>query len=107
MKTLGLYYIYDNLGETVIGQPIFFPNDLVGAIAFRDTFITNKESKYNYKALDLVCVGRLKVDEDGCIEMDPELMKISRITGNEIIAFISAKSAELGIDDEFVEEEEK
>ena len=106
MKTLGLYYVYDNLGETVITPPIPCANDLVAAIGFRDTYM-KKDSKYNYKALDLVCFGRVFIDEDGCMKMDPDLMKETRWLGAEILSFIANKSAELGIDDSFVEEEKE
>ena len=107
MRNLNFYYIYDNIGECVIGdKPFFAPNDLCAAICFRDTFINNKENKFNYKSLDLVRFASANVGEDGdyIISTCERDIKPMRIVGDQILSFINEKMMELGIDDNFYEE---
>lgn len=105
---MGLYYVYDNVGETVIAGPIPAANDLVAAIGFRDSFIKNKDKRipYSYKSLDLVRFATFDVDEDGCMTVSEKNI-VRRIIGGEIMDFIRDESLKLGIDDEFVEEEKE
>lgn len=104
MKTLKMYYVYDNLNECVITPPIPCPNSLVAAIGFRDAYI-KKDSKYNYTALDLVQFACFDVDEDGCMMVSSrkDYNEIIRIQGKDILNFIKEESQKLGIDDNFVE----
>lgn len=107
MRTLNFYYIYDNIGECVIGdKPFFAPNDLCAAICFRDNFIKNQESKFNYKSLDLVrfAVADVGPDGDYMISILENDVKPMRIVGDQIMSFINEKMLELGIDDDFLED---
>lgn len=45
MRTVNLYYVYDNINELAITSLIPAANDLVAAIGFRDSYITNEEYK--------------------------------------------------------------
>lgn len=110
MKSINFYYIYDNIGETVIGdKPFFAPNDLSAAICFRDSFITNKKSQFNYEALDLVKFAKADINPDGeyLISLNEKDVKTVRWTGKEIMSFISEQCAELGINDNLIEDEEQ
>lgn len=110
MRKLNFYYIYDNIGECVIGdKPFFAPNDLAAAICFRDTFIKNKENQFNYKSLDLVRFACCDIGPDGdyIISNFDDDKKPLRIIGSQIMSFINEKMLELGIDDDFVEEKEE
>lgn len=108
MKKLNLYYVYDNVGETVITDIIPAPNDLVALIGFRDHFIKspNQKMPYNYKALDLVRFARLNVDEDGCLSIStlPSDTEIKRIIGADVMSQIELMSEELGIKDDILDD---
>ena len=109
MRSLKFYYIYDNINECVISEkPFFAPNDLSAAIVFRDSFIKNEKSMYNYKSLDLVRFGEADILPDGDYVMrtDEKSIKIQRLIGSEIMTFIQAEIQKLGIEDDFLEEEE-
>lgn len=108
MKKLNLYYVYDNVGETVITDIIPAPNDLVALIGFRDHFIKNPNQKmpYNYKALDLVRFAKLNIDEDGCFTIStlPPDTEIKRVIGSEVMSQIELMSEELGIKDDILDD---
>lgn len=102
MRTLNLYYIYDNINECAITTIIPAANDLVAAIGFRDTYIKGKD-KRPYTAYDLVRFGVVDVDEDGQYHIT-KLCNIDRIVGRDIMNFISDEYKKLEIDDDFIEE---
>lgn len=105
MKTINLYYIYDKVGETAISGIIPVTNDLTAAIGFRDAYIKNPKTSINYKQLELVHFGFVYVDENGQFTISAETVEKRRIPGNEIMNVISDGMHELGIDDDFVDEE--
>lgn len=108
MKKLNLYYVYDNIGSCAITGLIPCANDLTAAIGFRDSYInTEKPSPYNYKALELRCIGEVSVDSDGCFKFGDSFEPNSKILGKDIITFISDELKNRGIDDNFVDEEIK
>lgn len=108
MRKLDFYYIYDNINECVIGEkPFFAPNDLSALIIFRDTFIKNEKSIYNYKTLDLIRFASADVDPDGnfIISANTEDIKPKKFKGSEVMTYIKAMCDELGIEDDLLEEE--
>lgn len=110
MRTINLYYVYDNINEMAITNFIPAANDLVAAIGFRDSYITNEEykKKGNFKALDLVRFAQLDITEDGEFfvnDSNIQFNEVKRFQGNEIMNFIKDKMIELGIDDNIVEEQ--
>ena len=105
MKTLNLYYVFDNVGGEQIAGPIPAANDFIAALGFRDSFIKQKKSPYSFKALSLVQFGTVNVDENGCFSI-PEQSK-KEIKGTDIMAFIAEKCAEYGIEDDILEDNEE
>lgn len=108
MRSINFYYIYDNINECVIAdKPFFAPNDLAAAICFRDSFIKNEKSQYNYKSLDLVKFAKADISPDGdyLICTDDKSVKVTRIIGSDIMTFIKAECDKLGIEDDLLEEE--
>lgn len=107
MRSLGLYYVYDNINECAITQIIPAANDLVAAIGFRDSFIKCKE-KRPYTAYDLVRFGTVEVDEDGQFIIPPQTVQnTKRILGREIMDYIKVEYQKLDIDDEMLDDEKE
>lgn len=105
MKTLNLYYVYDTINETSVTGPIPVNNHLTAAIGFRDSYIKNKKSPYNYQQLQLVYFGFLNVDENGEFSINTQSVEIKRLSGKEVMEYISSELKARGIDDLFDEEE--
>lgn len=104
MRSLGLYYVYDNINECAITQVIPAANDLVAAIGFRDAFIKCKD-KRPYTAYDLVRFGTVQVDEDGQFDIiDKTEQCKKRILGREIMTYIKQEYQKLDIDDDMLED---
>lgn len=103
MRSLGLYYVYDNINECAITQIIPAANDLVAALGFRDSFIKCKE-KRPYTAYDLVRFGTVDVNEDGQFFISETESKITRYTGREIMDYIKNEYQKLDIDDDMLED---
>lgn len=106
MRSLGLYYVYDNINECAITQIIPAANDLVAAIGFRDSFIKCKD-KRPYTAYDLVRFGTVEVDEDGQFFIENTDIKIKRYTGREIMDFIRSEYQKLDIDDDMLDDNQE
>lgn len=110
MRTVNMYYVYDNVNEIAITNFIPSPNDLSAAINFRDIYINGEEMKkrgINYKALDLVRFGQVDISQDGELfinENNIHFNEVVRFQGNDILKFINDKMIELGIEDNLVEE---
>lgn len=106
MRSLGLYYIYDNINECAITNIIPAANDLVAAIGFRDSFIKCKEKK-PYTAYDLVRFGTINVDEDGQFFIGEKQSKIIRFNGREIMNYIKVEYQKLEIDDDMLDDKQE
>lgn len=105
MKRLELYYVFDAVGNCAITSVIPVSNALTAALGFRDSYIKNEKSPYNYKGLRLIHCGNLDVDENGNMFISEDQSRHDVIAGKDIMTFISAEMAALGIDDAFVEDE--
>lgn len=102
---MNLYYVYDNINECAITSIIPAANDLVAAIGFRDAYIKSKDKK-PYTAYDLVRFAKVDVDEDGQFFVN-QPGEVKRLTGREVMVFISNELKKLDVDDDFVEENEE
>lgn len=112
MKTISLYQVYDNVGQTMITQPIPCANNLVAALGFYNSYILEKDKNKNpfqYKALDLIRLATFEVDDIGTWSK-PTTFEWS-CSGADIKQFISSEMASKGVDDFFeaenIDEEEK
>lgn len=105
MKTLNLYYVYDTINETAVTGIIPVNNNLTAALGFRDSYIKNKKSPYNYQQLQLVHFGFVEVDENGCFTMPTQVCAPWVLPGKEVIGYITSELKDRGIDDIFDEEE--
>lgn len=102
MKSISLYQVYDNVGQTMITQPIPCANNLVAAIGFYNSYIQEKDKTKNpfkYQALDLIRVASFEVDDIGTWSK-PTTYEWS-CSGSDIKNFISSEMASLGVDDFF------
>lgn len=105
MKKLNLYYVYDNVGDMTIAGPVPAANDLVALIGFRDSYIKNPKLPYSYKSLDLVRFAQVEVNENGRLSMaEKSDNDVCTFKGAEVMGTISVLSAELGIDDDLLDE---
>lgn len=106
MRSLGLYYVYDNINECAITNIIPAANDLVAAIGFRDSFIKCKDKK-PYTAYDLVRFGTVNVDEDGQFFIAETQSEIIRYIGREIMNYIKVEYQKLEIDDDMLDDKQE
>lgn len=107
MKTISLYQVFDNVGQTMITQPIPCANNLVAALGFYNSYIKEKDktkNPYQYKALDLVRVASFEVDDIGTWSK-PTTFEWE-CSGADIKQFISSEMASRGVDDFFDAEDE-
>ena len=104
MKKLNLYYVFDNVGETVVTGVIPASSHLTAALGFRNAYIQNKKSELNYKNLTLVCCDTLQVDDKGEYHRADSVDQFI-LDGNKIIDFIREQIQAKGLDDEFLDEE--
>lgn len=107
MKKLELFYVYDTINECAITSVIPVNNLFTAALGFRDTYIKNKKSPYNYQQLELVNFGWLSVDVNTGELSQPDDVKWeeTRLPGKEIMDYIANELKVRGIDDNFDEEE--
>lgn len=106
MKTLGLYQIFDNVGKSAITQIIPAATNLTAALGFRNAYIQEKDPRknpYQYKALDLIKVANVELNEDGLVS------KVTAadwtIQGSEVMNFIQEEMQALGVDDFILDDE--
>lgn len=108
MKKLGMYYVYDTIGQCAITGLIPCANDLVAAIGFRDAYIKPQQpTPYNYNALELRCIGDVNVDSDGCFKFGDSYEPNWKLSGKDLMSWISDELANRGIDDNLLDEEIK
>ena len=107
MKQLGLYQVFDNVGKSTITGVIPAVNNLTAALGFRNAYIAEKDPKknpYKYKALDLIKVANMELNDDGLV------VKVTAadwtIQGNAVMDFIQSEMQALGVDD-FILDDEK
>lgn len=103
MKKINLYYVYDTINETAVTSVIPISNHLTAAIGFRDSYIKNKKSPYNYQQLILRQFATLDVNQDG--EFGNVKNEGWELPGKDVMVFITSELKERGIDDIFEEEE--
>ena len=103
MRNINLYYVFDTINETAVTGIIPVNNHLTAALGFRDSYIKNKKSPYNYQQLLLRQFGTVDVNENG--EYGNVQNDCWEIPGKEIMEFISSELKARGIDDTFDEEE--
>lgn len=103
MKKINLYYVYDTINETAVTGIIPINNHLTAAIGFRDSYIKNKKSPYNYQQLLLRQFATVELNENG--EYGNVKNDGWQIPGKEIVDFILDELKARGIDDTFDEEE--
>ena len=108
MKIMRLYQVYDNVGQTAITGIIPANNNLTAALGFLNAYIKEKDitkNPYKYKALDLICVANLELDEDGIVKkVTPAEWNCS---GVDIVKYIQDEMAARGVDDFVLDDEEK
>lgn len=106
MKKLELFYVFDTINECAVTGVIPVNNLLTAALGFRDTYIKNKKSPYNYQQLVLVNFGYLDVDANtGELYQPGKSGTVSKLPGKEIMEYIATELKARGIDDDFDEEE--
>lgn len=106
MKKLELFYVYDTINECAITSVIPQNNLLTAALGFRDAYIKNKKSPYNYQQLELVNFGWLDVDVNtGELHQGCNVTAETRLSGKEVMNYIADELKKRGIDDVFDEEE--
>lgn len=108
MKTMCLFQVYDNVGQTFITNIIPSANRLTAALGFRNSYIQEKDPAKNpyaraYKALELVEVAVCDVLDNGQFTN----FKQSDWTckGSEIIELIRDEMAARDVDDFILDEE--
>lgn len=103
MKKLNLYYVYDTINEIAVTGIIPLDNHLTAALGFRDSYIKNKKSPYNYQQLMLKMFATVEINQDGeygNVKNDGWILP-----GKEIMDYIASELKARGIDDVFDEEE--
>lgn len=103
MKNLNLYYVYDTINETSVTGIIPVNNHLTAALGFRDSYIKNKKSPYNYQQLEIKQFATVEINQDG------EFGNVKNdgwvLPGKEVMNYIASELKARGIDDIFDEEE--
>ena len=108
MKQMRLYQVFDNVGQTAITGIIPAANHLTACLGFRNAYIQEKDpnkNPYHYKALDLICVAVLELDEYGIVKKVSEADW--RTTGADVMKFIQDEMAARGVDDFIVDDDEE
>lgn len=103
MKTLNLYYVYDTINETSVTGIIPVSNHLTAALGFRDSYIKDKKSPYNYQQLQLKQFATVEINLDG--EYGNVKNEGWVLSGKEVMDYITSELKARGIDDLFDEEE--
>lgn len=107
MKNLGLYQVWDCVGETTITGIIPAANNLVAALGFMNSYIKEKDpmkNPHNPKTLELHRVAILSMNEDGFVadaKSDDWFCE-----GKDILKFIQDEMAQRGVDD-FILDDDK
>lgn len=108
MKKMELYQVYDNVGQSTITGVIPANNRLTACLGFRNAYILNKDPQknpYQYKALTLIKVANLELDDDGLVvNVTSAEWKIS---GGDVMKFIQAEMAARGVDDFILDDDEE
>lgn len=108
MKTMELYQVYDNVGQSVITGIIPAANKLTACLGFRNAYISEKNKQknpYQYKALDLIKVANLEMNEDGLVQKATSAEWT--ISGGEVMKFIQEEMTARGVDDFILDDEEE
>lgn len=106
MKKLELFYVFDTINECAVTGVIPVNNLLTAALGFRDSYIKNKKSPYNYQQLELVNFGWLDVDVNtGELHQGCNVVAETRLPGKEVMDYIANELKARGIDDNFDDEE--
>lgn len=107
MKNLGLYQVWDSIGETAITGIIPAANNLVAALGFMNSYIKEKDpmkNPYNFKTLQLYRVAILDMDDDGFVaDANSDTWYCE---GKDIVKFIQDEMAARGVDD-FILDDDK
>lgn len=108
MKTMELYQVFDNVGMTTITGILPAANKLTAALGFRNAYILEKnpqKNPYQYKALDLIKVANLELNDDGLVVKATSAEW--SISGSEIMNFIQDEMKARGVDDFILDEDEE
>lgn len=108
MKTIRLYQVFDNVGQTTITNIIPAANNITAALGFRNAYIAEKDplkNPYHYQALDLICVAQLEIDENGLVTKVTEAEW--KKEGSSIMQYIKDEMAARGVDDFILDDEEE
>lgn len=108
MKTIRLYQVFDNVGQTTITGIIPAANNLTAALGFRNAYIQEKDPQknpYHYQALDLICVAQLELDENGLVKKVTEAEW--KKEGSSINNYIRDEMTARGVDDFILDDDEE
>lgn len=108
MKKMELYQVFDNVGLSTITGVIPASNRLTACLGFRNTYILNKDPQknpYQYKALDLIQVANLELNEDGLVVKANSAEWT--ISGGEVMKYIQDEMAARGVDDFILDDDEE
>lgn len=103
-----IYQVFDNVGQSAITGVIPAANNLTACLGFRNSYIKEKDKNKNpfhYKALDLICVGNLELNENGIVQKVSEADW--KISGSDVLKYISDEMLARGVDDFIVDDEEE
>lgn len=111
-KKQGLYSVVDFVNKVTVVPPTVMMNDLTAALTFFQTFANIKEKIATKPNLQMLCLYKVCdiVEEDGEDEgyVHVELSENPlHLTGKNVKEFIQNEYARLGLDDDFIESEEK